>query len=59
MEDLCESIIGEGDENVDQKVPTIVQYGVKVPFEVAVMGQTDSGKTHSIMKHWLGGKIPY
>ena len=23
------------------------------------MGQTDSGKTHSTMKCWLGRKIPY
>ena len=35
MEDLCESVIGEGDENVDQKSCS--------------HGQTDSGKTHSIM----------
>ena len=59
MEDLYESVIGECNENVDQKIPTIVQYGVKVSFQVAVVGQTDSGKTHSIMKCWLGGKIPY
>ena len=38
MEDLCESVTGEGNENVDQKIPTIVQYGVKIPFRVAVVG---------------------
>ena len=35
----------------------LTQYGIKLPFRVAVVGQTDSGKTHSIMHRQLGGKI--
>ena len=37
----------------------ITQYGIKLPFRVAVVSQTDSGKTHSIMHSLLGGKISY
>ena len=40
-------------------LPEITQYGIRLPFRVAVVGQTDSGKTHSIMHRWLGGKILY
>ena len=40
-------------------LPEITQYGIRLPFRVAVVGQTDSGKTHSIMHRWLGGKISY
>ena len=36
-------------------LPEITQYGIKLPFRVAIVGQTDSGKTHSIMHSWLGG----
>ena len=32
--------------------PTLIQYGVKLPFRIAVVGQTDSGKMHSIIKCW-------
>ena len=34
--------------------PQMTQYGIKLPCRVAVVGQTDSGKTHSIMHSWLG-----
>ena len=36
--------------------PQMTQYGIKLPYRVAV-GQTDSGKTDSIMHSWLGGNI--
>ena len=32
---------------------------IHLPFREAVVGQTDSGKTHSIMHRWLGGKISF
>ena len=37
--------------------PQMTQYGIKLPCRVAVVGQTDNGKTHSIMHSWLGGNI--
>ena len=40
-------------------LPSLLQYGINLPFRFAVIGQTDSGKTHSIVRHWLGGKIQY
>ena len=46
-------------DSAQQPLPEITQYGIKLPFRVAVVGQTDSGKTHSIMHSWLGGKISY
>ena len=33
--------------------------GYEPPFRFAVIGQTDSGKTYSIMRRWLGGRISY
>ena len=39
--------------------PHMTQYGIKLPCRVAVVGQTDSGKTHSIMHSWLGGSISF
>ena len=39
--------------------PQMTQYGIKLPCRVAVVGQTDSGKTHSIMHSWLGGNISF
>ena len=56
MEDLvqCNPTKFENDT-----LPELTQYGIKLPFRVAVVGQTDSGKTHSIMHRWLGGKISY
>ena len=56
MEDLGRSDNGE---KVSTKLPTLVQYGVKLPFRVTVVGQTDSGKTHSIIRHWLSGRISF
>ena len=41
------------------KLPTLVQHGVNLPFRVSVVGQTDSGKTHLIIRHWLGGRISF
>ena len=46
-------------EKASTNLPTLVQYGVKLPFRVAVVGQTDSGKTHSIIRRWLGGRISF
>ena len=40
-------------------LPEITQYGIKLPFRVAIVSQTDSGKTQSIMHSWLGRKISY
>ena len=40
-------------------LPDITQYKVRLPFRIAVVGQTDSGKTHLIMKRWLGGKVSF
>ena len=40
-------------------LPDITEYGVRAPFRFAVIGQTDSGKTYSIMRRWLGGRISY
>ena len=37
-------------------LPDITEYGVRAPFHFAVIGQTDSGKTYSIMRRWLGGE---
>ena len=53
MEDLRDGTVNE------KKLPTLMQYGVKLPFRVAVVGQTDSGKTHSIIRQWLGGKFHF
>ena len=43
----------------DLLLPNLTQYGVHLPFRVAVVGQTDSGKTHLIMGRWLGRKISF
>ena len=40
-------------------LPDITEYGVRAPFHFAVIGQTDSSKTYSIMRRWLGGRISY
>ena len=40
-------------------LPDITEYGVRAPFRFAVIGQTDSGKTYSIMRRWLRGRISY
>ena len=56
MENLVER---QYDSTSAQPLPEITQYGIKLPFRVAVVSQTDSGKTHSIMHSWLGGKISY
>ena len=53
MEDLR----NEDDIVTANKLPTLVQYGVKLPFRVAAISQTDSGKTHLIIRFWLGGRI--
>ena len=43
----------------DLLLPNLTQYRVRLPFTVAVVGQTDSGKTHSKMHRCLGGKISF
>ena len=37
----------------------MTQYGIKLLCRVAVVGQTNSGKTHSIMHSWLGGNMSF
>ena len=54
-----EGLSNDDDVVPAKKLPTSVQYGVKLPFRVAVIGQTDSGKTHSIIRHWLGSRISF
>ena len=49
--------VGEGE--LAYSLPDITEYGVRAPFRFAVIGQTDSGKTYSIMRRWLGGRISY
>ena len=52
---------GEDDGGEEQHVfnlPDITEYSIRAPFHFAVIGQTDSGKTYSIMRRWLG-KISY
>ena len=44
---------------VSMKLPALIQYGVKIPFRVTVVGQTDNGKTHSIIRRWLGSRISF
>ena len=39
--------------------PQMTQYRIKLLCRVAVVGQMDSGKTHSIMHSWLGGNISF
>ena len=59
MEDLgrrCGDAMTSSNINV---LSELTQYGIRLPFRVAVEGQTDSGKTHSIMHMWLGGKISF
>ena len=57
MEDLAPQ--QQCNKSSNDTLPEITQYGIRLPFRVAVGGQTDSGKTHSIMHRWLGGKILY
>ena len=45
------------EEKTKRRLPSLMQYGVKLPFRVAVVGQMDSGKTHSMIRRWLDGKI--
>ena len=42
-----------------QFLPNITQYSIRLPFRVAVVGQTDSGKIHSVICRWLSGKISF
>ena len=53
MEDLTNGV------QEHNNLPTLIQYGVKLPFRIMVVGQTDNGKTHSIIKRWLGGKVSF
>ena len=56
MEDLTSSSTETGELRLD--LSDITQYRVGLPFRIAVVGQTDSGKTHSIMKDgWEEGFI--
>ena len=49
---------GEEEERVFN-LPDITEYGIHVPFRFVVIGQTDSGKTYSIMRRWLSERISY
>ena len=44
MEDLSLTMMGERDAFDPPRLPSLIQYGVKFPFRVAIVGQTDSGK---------------
>ena len=59
MEDLAQQCNPTKNSKSNTLIPELTQYSIKLPFRVAVVGQTDSGKTHSIMHRWLGGKISY
>ena len=60
MEDLgrhwCSDATMTSSEDI---LSELTQYGIHLPFRVAVVGQTNSGKTHSIMHRWLGGNISF
>ena len=43
----------------DNRLPDLTEYGIRAPFRFAIVGQTDSGKTYSILQRWLGGKISF
>ena len=53
MEDLTDGV------QEHDNLPTLIQYGVKLPFRIVVVGQMNGGKTHSIIKCWLGGKVSF
>ena len=52
-------MVGDLSQEYKEKLPMLMQFGVKLPFRVAVVGQTDSGKTHLIIQWWLGVKISF
>ena len=54
---MIEDLTVSGATTADLFCPKITQYGIRLPCRVAVVGQMDSGKTHSIMHSWLGGSI--
>ena len=58
MEEL---LLAKGSYETDDKVelPDLTEYGIRAPFRFAIVGQTDSGKTYSILQRWLGGKISF
>ena len=56
---LCHGTDGGEEEEHVFNLPDIMEYGICVPFHFAVIGQTDSGKTYSIMRRWLSGRISY
>ena len=45
--------------NEEDDLPDLTEYGIRTPFRFAIVGQTDSGKTYSILQRWLGGKISF
>ena len=55
MEDLS----NDDDIVTAKKLPTLVQYGVKLLLRVAVVGKIDISKTHSIIRHWLSGRTSF
>ena len=44
MEDLSLTMMGERDAIDPPRLPSLIQYGIKLPFRVAIVGQTNSGK---------------
>ena len=61
---MMEELVCNGTTTIEEGEPTyslpdITEYGVWVPFRFTVIGQMDSGKTYSIMRRWLGGRISY
>ena len=59
MEELVRHGTEVGEGELAYSLLDITEYGVRAPFRFAVIGQTDSGKTYSIMRRWLGGRISY
>ena len=53
MEDLTNGV------QEHNNLPTIIQYGVKLPFRITVVSQTNSRNTHSTTKHLIGDKVSF
>ena len=52
---MMEELVRHGTRMLEEgepmySLPDITEYGVRAPFRFAVIGQTDSGKTYSIMR---------
>ena len=59
MEELTKDSPFRDVNGEDDDLPDLTEYGIRTPFRFAIVGQTDSGKTYSILQRWLGGKISF